>query len=106
MLFECGGGDVMTNQAIMLTSPLLNTTEAYIMKQAPIAASMGQIVANGKPMVWLTGQFPFHVTDPSKLTIICPMRYRRYADQLNENVPIFIEDVSFGNTTTAGTTLA
>jgi hypothetical protein len=51
--------------------------------------------------VWVDGGLPFHVTDASKLQVICPLKYRMYADRIQENVPIFKEDILFGKHTKA-----
>ena len=37
---------------------------------------------------------PFLVTDPSKLQVICPESARRYADRVDNNVPIFKERIT------------
>ena len=63
-----------------ITSPILGKTESYLLPESPVAMSMGQIVDSGKPLIWMTKGIPFHVTDPSKLQVICPLKYRLYAD--------------------------
>ena len=80
-----------------MSSPILGQTETYVLPKAPLAMSMGQIVEAGRPMIWLTGQLPFHVSDMSKLQVICPLKYRMYADRIEENVPMFKETVQFSN---------
>ena len=97
MLFECGGGDVPVDDSITVRGDLLGTTEGYLLKEGPIAVSQGDIVGRGYPYVWTTGSLPWHCTDPSKLTIVCPLKYRRYADKVVENVPYFSADLAFGN---------
>ena len=49
--------------------------------------------------MWIPDSLPFHVTDASKLQIICPLKYRVYADRVEEYVPIFKERVKLGKTT-------
>ena len=61
-----------------MSSQVLGRTEAYVLPKSPIAMSMGDIVEGnsnreGKPYIWITGHLPFHVTDPSKLKVICVM---------------------------------
>ena len=96
MQFECGGGDINSSKSIGLTGPNIGQTEGYVLDKAPFAASMGEIVASGRPLIWITGQKPFHVNDQSKLKIICPLKNRQYADRVEENVPIFKEDITIG----------
>ena len=98
MTFECGGGDVYADKSLNLTSPILGTTEAYALDKAPLAISMGGIVEQRQsPFLWIPGQLPFHVTDASKLKVICPLRYRVYADRVEERVPIFKEKVTLSS---------
>ena len=97
MIFECGGGDVPSDNSLSITSPILGKTEAYLLPgKSPIAMSMGEIVQKGRPLVWETDKLPFHATDASKLQISCPLKYRLYADRIEENVPIFKETVRLG----------
>ena len=57
---------------------------------------MGQVVeTKRRPHVWIPGQLPFYVSDESKLKIICPMRYRLYADKVEHYVPYRTEEVEF-----------
>ena len=48
-------------------------------------------------MVWIPGQLPFHVTDPSKLEIYCPMKYRMYADHIDRNNPMLKVEFRLGH---------
>ena len=69
-----------------------------MLKDSPAAMSTGQVVnQQRRPHVWLPGSLPFYVTDPSRLKVICPLRYRLYADRIEENVPIFRETVRLGD---------
>ena len=63
--------------------------------------SMGKIVASGMPHIWITNELPYHVTDRSKLQVICPLKYRIYADRVDDHVPIFKENVRFSAGTRA-----
>ena len=61
---------------------------------------MGDIVENARrPLIWVPGQLPFHVTDPSRLQIICPMRHRIYASYVDRNVPYFETALRLGEST-------
>ena len=52
-------------------------------------------------MVWIPGQKPFHVTDPSRLQVTCPLKYRLYADHMEGQCPIFQVDFDIGETAKA-----
>ena len=94
--FECGGGDIPSNTSIMLTSPLQNKVEAHVLPDSPLAMSMGMTVNDGKPFIWCTGELPWHCTNRSKLKITCPLKFRHYADRVDEFVPIFKEQFTLG----------
>jgi len=52
--------------------------------------SMGEWVMRGqRPFVWIPGEKPFLVTKAEALRIICPIRYRHYADQVQAMCPVF-----------------
>jgi len=103
MIFECGGGDVPSDKSLSMSSHVLGQTETFILPKAPLAMCMGKIVEGGKPYIWIPGSLPFHVTDLSKLKIICPLKFRLYANRVEENVPIFREKVKFGKVVPANT---
>ena len=59
-----------------------------------MAVSMGDTVINrNMPFVWEGGKLPWHCTNRSKLRITCPEKFRIYADRVEQNVPIWREDV-------------
>ena len=64
--------------------------------------SMGELV-NGcrRPMVSIPGQKPFHVTDPSRLQVTCPRKYRLYADHMDGQCPMFQVEFDIGETAKA-----
>eukprot|EP00973_Karenia_brevis_P008175 1106547-Karenia_brevis.AAC.1 len=64
----------------------------------PICVPQGGIVEQNKmPFIRVHGMFPFHVTDPTKLRVYCPEKYRMYAKRDEDNVPIFSEMVTVRN---------
>ena len=102
MVFECGGGDVDTNKSLQIASPLTGKMEAYVLPGSPVAACMGYIVDTlRRPFIWIPGQLPFHVTDLRQLKLKCPLKYRHYADRVEQNVPIFKTKMRIGDAHTA-----
>eukprot|EP00973_Karenia_brevis_P072021 10006269-Karenia_brevis.AAC.1 len=71
--------------------------EAYHMEDSPFCVPSGMVVADRMSRVWITGLKPFYVTDNSKLTVICPEKYRRYATRVEDNIPIFTETLKITN---------
>ena len=78
----------------MTCSPAYGKSERYLLKDSPSANSVGACVQKKRrPHLWLPGQKPFYVTDESKLKVICPLKYRLYADYVHNNVPYRTEEV-------------
>ena len=84
----------------------------YELADAPVAISMGETVEKFRSAsVWERGCLPFHV-DPNfsdEFKAACPEHARRYADRIQENVPIWKERVtvrlapySIGGSTSSG----
>ena len=59
------------------------------MGASPSAVALGQTVEElDRPFIWQPGQKPYHVMDASRLKVSGPLRYRLYADRVENNVPI------------------
>ena len=82
----------------MMLSPTIGLTEAFRLPKGPFAISLGQTVTQlSKPFIWLCGDLPYHVTDPSKVQVYCPMKYRDYAHRVEENVPIWRQKIQLSS---------
>ena len=58
---------------------------------------MGDTVINrNMPFIWEGGKLPWHCTNRSKLRVTCPEKFRVYANRVEQNVPIWREDVRVG----------
>ena len=89
-------GENKVDKGVNVTGDLVGNTEMVVTNTSVTCLSMGEIVEkNGMPFIWVTGQKPYHVTDPRKLSIRCPLKYRRYADRVEDNNPIFKETLTF-----------
>ena len=78
----------------MMISQTMGLTEAFRLPKGPFAVSLGQtVMKHSKPFIWLCGDLPYHVTDPSKVQVYCPMKYRDYAHRVDEHVPIWRQKV-------------
>ena len=78
----------------MCESNLFGQREAYYLKDAPFCVPQGIIVEEQfMPYVYIPGLLPFHVTDCSKLKVTCPEKYRKYADRVDDYIPIFKENL-------------
>ena len=72
MDFDTGGGEAQTNLGLICQSNLFGNREAYYLKDARWWIPHRMILELGMPYVWIPGLVPFHVTDRSKLRVICP----------------------------------
>jgi len=94
--FYTGGGVKVCNQSIGVQSDMLGSHEINMLQDSPCALSMGNHVGRGHTFVWPdTEPKPFFVTHPKKCTIICPYKYRNYADRVENGVPIWRDKVVF-----------
>ena len=92
--FDTAGGIKSVDKSVALTSSGLGVAEAYMLQDSPIAVSMGEtVIKRGMPFIWIPPDLSYHVTDPSKVTVKCDSKYRRYAHRIEENVPIWREDI-------------
>ena len=64
--------------------------------------SLGQIVAPGKPFVWLPDQMPFFGCDGGAIQLSADMERVIFADKGDDHVPIFTEVMQFDSTSTFG----
>ena len=60
----------------------------------------------GRPYIHLPPEKPFYVTDPSRVRIMCPEKFRYYADRIEDNGPIFKVVFPHSKQTTDQRTLA
>ena len=81
LTFDTGGGSKECDLSIGIQSASIGRSEMYLLDDSPVAVSVGQKCVNQSlPFVWKHPELPFHVSDASKLRVICPMKYRVYAD--------------------------
>eukprot|EP00973_Karenia_brevis_P009846 1331614-Karenia_brevis.AAC.1 len=93
MIFETGGGEVTADKSVRMEAPILGERQAYQMEDSPFCVLSGMVVADGMPRIWIPGLKPFYVTDRTKLKVFCPEKYRRYANRVEDNIPIFTETI-------------
>ena len=101
--FSTGGGRRTGGLSCKVTGEFTGETECYLLEQSPWALSIGEQVKNGKAFIWTpsddaNGELPkpFMVSQENvhMLKVKIPERFRRYADEVRENVPLFREKVS------------
>ena len=97
--FSTGGG----RRTGGLSCKVTGETECHLLEQSPWALSIGEQVKNGKAFIWTpsddaNGELPkpFLVSQENvhMLKVKIPERFRRYADEVRENVPLFREKIS------------
>ena len=73
----------------------LGCLNAYELSSSPFAVSMGQVVSQGCPFVWVDPNAPFHVKPERahELQIIVPEDAKIYASRVDQFVPVFKDTV-------------
>ena len=90
--FACGGGVKSSSEGMIISSPAIGRMEAFYMDKGPCA--IPQVVTtneNAAPYIHVNGKMPWFCSDASKLTIICPEKYRIYADRLDLDTLMFLD---------------
>ena len=99
-----GGGRRTGKLSCKVAGEFTGETECYLLEQSPGALSIGEHVKNGKAFIWTpsddaNGELPkpFMVSQENvnMLKVKIPERYRRYADEVRENAPLFERKLVF-----------
>ena len=93
--FATGGGARRGDQTIGYEGDVFGHTNAYLLpKGCPLVRSLGEIVnQQNRPFIWLPGELPFFVNSVDLLQIACSHEDRIVAHRVEENVPIFRENI-------------
>ena len=100
--FETGNGHVNSDTSITANGNLFGHASFCMMNSCPVVRSLGQIVATGKPFVWLPDQMPFFGCDEGAIQLSADMERVIFADKVDDHVPIFTEVMQFDSTSTFG----
>ena len=97
LTFDCSGGELKANLVIGAQSHSYGKKECFVLKKGcPNADSMGETIHRlRRAHIWLPDQLPWYCTDVSKLRIECPLKYRLYADRVENFVPVRKEETTF-----------
>ena len=97
VVFDTGGGEQPSAKSLGLFGGSLVSQEGYLLEKSPLAVSLGDIVnRHNRAFIWVPNQLPYLVSNPEKLSITCPFKFRQYASHLDQNVPIFTDQVRLG----------
>ncbi len=67
--FHTGGGTMNSSNSILLRDDVFGNSNHFILDGCPFVRSVGvDVQRNGFGFVWLPGQLPFYVRDPSRVT--------------------------------------
>ena len=89
LIFDTGGGEQKGVKTVAIQSKELGSTNFYLLKDCPLALSIGLQIAMRRAFIWCPDTLPYIVKDPSKLRIWCPEDNRIYASKVEHHVPIF-----------------
>ena len=88
--FHTGGGTRNSSNSIGLRDDIFGTSNHFILDSCPFVRSVGvDVQQNGFGFVWMPGQLPFYIKDPSNCKIETPDSNKIYASRVAENVPFF-----------------
>ena len=94
MTFETGNGTALSDKSVVFHGSSFGSIEHRVLNECPLVRSMGEIVAAGKPFVWMPNQLPFFVEKAEDLQIqVCGPVVS--ASRVEDNVPFFKEEVQF-----------
>ena len=84
--FETGNGSYTSDTCVRLTGNHFGVAQFNMMDDCPLVRSMGQIVASGKPFIWIPDQLPYQIT--ANVTRI------HVAERIDDFVPVFKEHMN------------
>ena len=87
--FETGNGSYTADTCVALDGSTFGNANFSVMQDCPIFRSLGQIVAAGKPFVWLAGELPFFCQDVDGLQLTVDSTKIHAASKVEDDVPIF-----------------
>ena len=91
--FHTGGGTFNSSNSIGLQDDIFGNSNHYVLDGCPFVRSVGvDVQKNG--FVWLPGQLPYYVKDPSQCSFACQEDNKIYASRVSENVPFFRSNFS------------
>ena len=64
------------------------------MDDCPLVRSMGQIVASGKPFIWIPDQLPYFAETVDDVQVTANATRIHVADRIDDFVPVFKEHVN------------
>ena len=94
--FHTGGGTLKSSDSIGLCDDIFGDSNHFILSGCPFVRSVGvDVQESGFGFVWLPGQLPFYVKDPSQCVFTCEESDKIYSSRVSENVPFFRSNFNF-----------
>lgn len=69
----------------------------HVMNDCPLVRSLGKIVQEGKPFIWIPGEMPFFGACKDAVQIAADATQIIPANRVEDGVPIFVESVNVPN---------
>ena len=93
-----GGSDKKAKLALTIISQMWGRGELRLLDDCPEVRSSGIIVEDlDRPRIHWPGDAPYYVRDKAHCQVICPEWNRIYPVRVEENVPIFADEVVYAN---------
>jgi len=93
-----GGSDKKAKLALTIISKVWGRGELRLLDDCPEVRSSGMIVEDlDRPRIHWPGDAPYYVRDKAHCQVVCPEWNRIYPVKVEENVPIFADEVVYTN---------
>ena len=96
--FETGNGSYTSDTCVSLKGSTFGQANFSVMEDCPLVRSLGQILASGKPVIWLPNQMPFFGNDEQSVQIAFDESQVHSACRVEDHVPIFSESFKLSDT--------
>jgi hypothetical protein len=79
---------------VQLTGNHFGEAQFNMMDDCPLVRSMGQIVASGKPFIWIPDQLPYLAETVDDVQVTANATRIHVADRIDDLVPVFKEHMN------------
>ncbi len=100
--FETGNGVTVSDTRVECSGSRFGKSSFCILDSCPVVRSLGALVSSGRPFVWIPGQLPFLGDSIEDVQISANKDRIQLADRVEDNVPIFVEEVQFDSSSFPG----
>lgn len=94
--FETGNGITQSYEQLPTHGSCFGTHDHRLLPSCPVVRSLGEVVASGRPFVWLPGELPYFANSVDDIEVK-KKGHVVHADRIEDSVPIFKEIVQLAH---------